>query len=135
METEKTHCGPADTPYWEGLAQGRLLMQHCDNCGRWRWPAVFRCGDCGAWAPPWREIAPEGAVYSWTRTWHPFAGASVATPFTTVLAALPGAGGRRLMGVLEGDESLLMVDAAVTGRIDTVGLGDRGLPLLRWALK
>lgn len=133
MDQIRAHAGPADTPYWQGLAEGRLLMQQCQGCGRWRWPAVFRCGDCGAWDPPWREVALEGVVYSWTKTWHPFGGTEgIGTPFVTVLAELPHAGARRLLGLLEGDEAALELGAPLKGGVGRTRFGDGNLPSLRW---
>ena len=64
----------ADQPYWDGLAQGRLVMPHCAGCGHWHWPAVWRCGECGSWDQVWAPLDPAGAIYTWTRTWHPFPG-------------------------------------------------------------
>ena len=133
MQQPAPHAGPADAPYWQGLAEGRLVMQQCQGCHRWRWPAAFRCGDCGTWDPAWREVPLEGVVYSWTKTWHPFGGTEgIGTPFVTVLAELPQAGNRRLMGLLEGDEARLGVGAPLSGRVDSTPFGDTQLPSLRW---
>jgi uncharacterized protein len=128
------HPGPADAPYWRELAKGRLVMQCCQGCGDWKFPPVYRCGDCGAWDPEWREVALEGVVYSWTKSWHAFGGTEGigALPYVTVLAALPQAGGRRLLGLLDGDEAKLALGAPLRGRIDTTLFGDKRLPSLRW---
>lgn len=133
MDDAALRTGPADAPYWHALSEGRLIMQKCQGCGEWKWPAVSRCGDCGTWEPEWHEIGLEGKLFSWTRTWHPFGGTEgIGTPFVTVLAYLPHAGDRRLLGLYEGDESLLALDLPLVGRIATTRFGDEDIPAIRW---
>ena len=33
-------------PYWSALAQGRLEVQQCLDCGRWTWPPRPVCSKC-----------------------------------------------------------------------------------------
>jgi uncharacterized protein len=127
--------GPADTPYWKALSKGRLTMQHCQGCGRWRWPACWRCGDCGTWAPQWEELPVEGEVFSWTRVHYAFAGAEgLKPPYVTVLAALPQADGKRLLGLYEGDEAELAIGKPLKGRIDRTTFRGDQIPVIRWRL-
>jgi len=124
----------AEGRYWEALAEGHLELPRCAGCGRWHWPAVWRCGDCGGWEHDWTATALAGSIFSWTRTWHHFDGAeSLAAPFVTVLVSLAG-GPVRLIGVLEGDETALRLGAPVTGRIDRTRFGDHAIPAIRWSL-
>lgn len=133
LDDAALRTGPADAPYWHALSQGQLIMQKCQGCDRWTWPAVSRCGECGTWEPEWQEIALEGKLFSWTRTWHPFGGTEgIGTPFVTVLASLPHAGGKRLLGLYEGDESMLALDLPLKGRIATTRFGEQDIPAIRW---
>lgn len=128
-----TSTKSADTPYWEGLRQGQLRLQQCQSCSTWHWPAVWRCGECGNWDPAWTDIVLEGEVYSWQTTWHPFGGTEhIGVPYTTVLAALPQAGGRRLLGLFEGDVAQLATGVALVGRIAETVIGGEAIPSLRW---
>lgn len=129
------HTTGADGPYWQALAEGRLELPRCEGCGRWHWPAVFRCGECGSWDHAWHAVEPEGTVFSWTRTWHAFDGsAGIGVPFVSLIVELPQAGGRRLLGLLEGDAARLRIGAKVRGRIDATEIwGDR-IPSLRWTI-
>jgi uncharacterized OB-fold protein len=137
---EKTDLGQAakysaalDAPYWEALREGRLVMQCCQTCETWHWPAKSRCAECGTWDPQWRETPMEGLAHSWAKTWYPFKGAEgLKTPFVTALVALPAAGGRRLMGLFEGDESVLALEAPLKGRLDWTDCGGRNVPCIRW---
>lgn len=91
----------AEAPYWEGLAEGRLMLPRCDRCARWMWPAGRRCGECGTIGMHWTEQPMAATVFSWTRTWHRFAlTEAFDLPFTTVLAGLDGSG-IRLLGRLD----------------------------------
>jgi uncharacterized OB-fold protein len=124
----------AEGRYWDALAEGRLVLPRCAGCGRWHWPAVWRCGDCGGWEHDWTPTALAGSIFSWTRTWHRFGGAeSLGSPFVTVLVSLAEVP-VRLLGVLEGDETALGLGAAVTGRIDHTRFGDNAVPAIRWSL-
>jgi uncharacterized OB-fold protein len=121
-----------DARYWEALSRGQLELPRCAACGRWRWPAPFRCGDCGSWSFDWQAVEMRGVIYSWTRTWHPFEGTEAfGSPFVTVSVALPQAGDIRLMGVLEG-EGEPAIGAPVAGHVAEAEVHGRSIPGLRW---
>jgi uncharacterized OB-fold protein len=135
MDKPAVASNSADAPYWEGLRQGRLSMQQCQRCATWHWPAVWRCGECGAWEPAWQDIALEGEVYSWQHTLHPFEGTEdIGVPYTTVLAALPQAGGRRLLGLFEGEYAQLATGVALSGSISETTIRGLTIPSLRWRI-
>ena len=52
-------------PYWDGLAQGRLLFQHCESCGHNWLPARDACPACLAPNPSWQPSGGTGRVVSW----------------------------------------------------------------------
>ena len=125
----------ADGPYWSALAEGDLALPRCAGCGRWHWPAVWRCGECGGWEHRWVRTPMNGRVYSWTRTWHRFAGAEVlGQPFVTVVVELPLASGLRLTGVLEGDGDAVAIGRAVSGTPGATPFDGLDIPTIRWRL-
>jgi uncharacterized protein len=125
----------ADGPYWTALSRGALALPRCAGCGRWHWPAVWRCGDCGSWEHDWRETPMAGRVYSWTRTHHAFAGAeALGRPFVTVVVELPEAGGLRLTGVLEGHTDAIAIGQSVVGSPNETPFGGLDIPTIRWRL-
>ena len=125
-----------DRPHWEGLRDGEVRVQRCARCGQWIWAPQPVCPRCHGFELSWPVVEPAGAVYSWTRTWQPFAPElSGHVPFVVVLAELPSAGGRRLLGVLrDGDGADVRIGPGGAGR-DRSGPPIRGgWPVLRWRL-
>jgi uncharacterized OB-fold protein len=53
-------------PFWEAAREHRLVLQHCDACGRVQHPPGPVCHRCRAAALSWREVAGRGRVYSYT---------------------------------------------------------------------
>lgn len=124
----------AEEPYWDGLAEGRLVLQQCQGCGKWNWPAVWRCGECGSWTQEWREQRLAGSIFTWTRTHHRFGGTEGLTlPFVTALVTLADVP-VRLQGLLEGEDVRLAIGAKVGGRIDGTPFGEARIPSIRWSL-
>jgi uncharacterized OB-fold protein len=125
-----------DLPFWEGMRVGELRLQRCSACRTWIWAPTWRCGHCGSWALDWEAVEPSGRVYSWIRSWQPFAPALAnLTPFVTLLVELPHAGDRRLIGLLVGDETGLSIGAPVDGVIQSASALTCGRPILRWRLR
>ncbi|HVW44865.1 MAG TPA: zinc ribbon domain-containing protein [Amycolatopsis sp.] len=130
--------GPAedgsDTPHWEGLREGELRIPRCDDCAEWIWPKRPICPRCHSFKVSWQAVEPAGRVFSWTRTWQPFAPEfSGHLPFVTVLAELPHAGGKRLLGVLlDADGVDPRAGEPVTAEFEAAP--DGGWPVLRWRL-
>jgi uncharacterized OB-fold protein len=123
-----------DIPFWDGLAEGRLLIQHCEGCGNWVWPTQWVCPECHRFEPAWAEVAARGTVFSWTRTWQPFSPEfAERSPFITVVVSLPGAGGRRLLGLLVGDDGVdPVLGEELEGVIQPPSELTGGVAVLRW---
>jgi len=54
-------------PFWDGLAEGRLVTTGCARCGRLSFPPRPVCRGCWSDEPEWRELRPHGVLYSYTR--------------------------------------------------------------------
>ena len=59
-------------PYWDGLKEGRLLLQKCGQCGKIRHYPRPLCDECFTFDVTWIEASGRGAVHSWTITHHAF---------------------------------------------------------------
>lgn len=124
-----------DTAHWEGLRAGRLLLQRCSQCTTWVWSPRPMCPGCHSFDLGFEAVDPLGTIYSWTRTWQPFTPEATGhVPYVVVLVELPGAGGRRVVGVLAHADGLTpRIGAAVRGTIEQPP-DDRYWPLVRWHL-
>src|SRR5438128_1909452 len=54
-------------PYWEALAERRILTQKCESCGRTRFPRMPSCPYCATPGGTDIEIDGKGVVYSFVR--------------------------------------------------------------------
>jgi uncharacterized protein len=55
--------GP-ERPFWEGLREGEIRVQHCLSCGHPRFPASRYCPQCHSPDSAWRAVVPKGEVES-----------------------------------------------------------------------
>lgn len=124
----------ADAPYWEGLAEGRLLLPRCSGCDRWVWPARHRCGECGAVGIRWVEREMRATVFSWTRTWHRFGlTEALDLPFTSIVASVADCG-IRLLGRLDDPERVdPVIGEPLQGRASETVVGNRSIPTIIWS--
>lgn len=128
----------ADGPFWDYLERREFRVPRCVGCGRWMWPAHYRCGDCGSWDQEWLERPLHGAVYSWTRTWYAFDRTQERAedvPYVVVLVEIPETDGARVLGVLSGSEDGLRIGAAVQGSICEPAPKAKGYPSVVWTLE
>jgi uncharacterized OB-fold protein len=63
---------PDTQPYWDGLKDGRLMLQSCGSCGRVRHYPRPVCPHCYSMDVRWVEAKGRGKVHSWTITHHAF---------------------------------------------------------------
>ena len=59
-------------PYWDGLKEGRLRLQHCTACGRVRHYPRPVCPHCFSLESEFRDAPGGGAIHTWTVCHHPF---------------------------------------------------------------
>lgn len=89
--------------FWDSVAENRLLLRHCDSCGRASLPPTVGCPYCAstAWHPV--EAGGKGKLYSWVvchRAMEPLFERDV--PYTIVAVELEE--GARLYGRLVNDD-------------------------------
>jgi uncharacterized OB-fold protein len=51
-------------PFFDGAREGRLMLQHCTDCGRWSFPVRERCPHCFAAGLEWRAASGRGTLYT-----------------------------------------------------------------------
>ena len=99
----------ADDPdtggFFEAASHGKLAIQLCRQCSEPVHLPLPRCPFCGSADLGWRNVAPDGRVYSWTVARHQIHPA-FAVPYTILLVELCEFPGVRLVGYLDGDPPL-----------------------------
>ena len=113
-------------PYWAALAEGRLEIQHCPDCGHWTWPARPICSWCQGEGMAWEQVSGAGEVHSWIVTHQPYGPAFVdQVPFTVALVRLDEQSDILIPGPLVSDVTLyqgLRVRAVPERVTDAVGV-------------
>ena len=76
-------------PYFAALADGRLDLQQCRECGHWTWPPRPICSFCQSDELAWRTANGTGEVHSWVVTHNIYGpGFAELVPYVTVLIRL-----------------------------------------------
>jgi uncharacterized OB-fold protein len=55
------------SPFFDGLGEGRLQVQRCEECGRARGHIGPICPYCGSQSFGWQTASGRGVVHSWIR--------------------------------------------------------------------
>lgn len=124
-------------PFWQGLQEGKLLIQCCASCGRLQWGPEWICHHCHAFDMTWRAVEPAGRIYSWERVWHPSHPAlKNACPYLVVLVDIDGADGARLAGnLLDDPRQTVAIGASVEGVFEHHRDAAAPFSLLQWRLR
>ncbi|MEA2318086.1 MAG: hypothetical protein QOD44_2275 [Solirubrobacteraceae bacterium] len=103
-----------NAPFFDGLAEGRLALQECGDCGRVRYPVAPVCPHCGGRALRWRELSGGGTVHSFIRYRRPYLPEFEAlVPYIVLCVELDE--GARLFGRLAGP-----AEAEVGARVQAI---------------
>lgn len=114
-------------PFWAAAAEGRLVVERCDDCGAESHPPRGICRACRGRSLTWVEITGPGTVHSFTvnhQRWLP----DLEVPYAVVLVEFADHPGVRVVGRLRGCEP----DAVAIGMAVAVGFepgpGDVAIP-------
>ena len=81
--------GAAGDLYRASAAAGRLCVQRCADCCRWRHPPRLWCTACGSDRAEYAPVSGRGRIFTWTVThqaFHPAFAADV--PYAVVVTEL-----------------------------------------------
>jgi uncharacterized protein len=59
-------------PYWDGMREGRFMLQHCASCGKVRHYPRPVCPHCFSMESEFKEASLGGTIHAWTICHHPF---------------------------------------------------------------
>ena len=109
---------PTSQPYWNALAQEKLLIQRCTACGTWVFYPRIRCTTCLSAHLEWQEVDPTGTLYTFSVAFHPTAPWFTADPpLVVAVVELPN-GVRMTTNVITDDVRSLSIGMALTGVFD-----------------
>jgi uncharacterized OB-fold protein len=57
---------PTSAPFWDGLKDGVVRLQRCDDCRGWVFYPRSRCSHCLSDALQWHEVSGAGTLYTFT---------------------------------------------------------------------
>ena len=57
---------PETKAFWEGAAQGRLLLKKCLACSQVHYYPRAICPFCGSDRTEWQQASGRGSIYSWS---------------------------------------------------------------------
>ena len=87
--------------FWSAAAEGRLVVEQCDDCGAYSFPPRGMCRNCHGRLLHPVEVKSRGRVYSYTvnyQRWMP----DLEVPYTIVLVEFQDHPGVRVAGRLRG---------------------------------
>ena len=125
-----------DAPYWQAAAEGRLVMQRCNDCGTWQWGPEWTCHKCHSFDLAFYEVPREARIYSYERVWHPVHPAlNEQGPYIVVLVEFPEHDGARMVGNLLGDpRQAVEIGAPVRAVFEHHEDAEPPYTLVQWAI-
>ncbi len=51
--------------FFDGAAEGKLMLQHCETCGKYSLTGVFYCPYCLS-SVQWKPSSGRGTIHTWT---------------------------------------------------------------------
>lgn len=64
---------PTSEPFWEGLRDGVVRLQRCNDCDSWIFYPRTRCSNCLSDALGWHDVSGAGSLYTFTIARQPTA--------------------------------------------------------------
>jgi uncharacterized OB-fold protein len=116
-------------PYWEGLAQGELRIQHCNACSKAVFYPRLICPHCHADQLSWIAASGKGTIYSYTVAHQGFGPFAADVPFVIAIVELEE-GARMMSRIVDASRERVAVGAAVRVTFESVG-EDLTLPYFR----
>jgi hypothetical protein len=102
---------PFDKTMWESIAEGKMKIQRCEECGTYRYPPGACCPNCLSTEMQWEEISGTGKVLSWI-TYHKQYLPAYPAP-TTVVAAMLDEGEILITNIDQTETKDLAVDRPI----------------------
>lgn len=116
--------------FWDGVSEGKLLVERCTSCETWIWQPRPLCPRCHSSDVEWHEVSGAARVVSWTALHPPVLPVwADSLPFVILLVELDDARGVRMIGQLVDDAGVLLCTNG-----DPEGINFRTPVSLRWRI-
>jgi uncharacterized OB-fold protein len=99
-------------PFWDAAKEERLVIQYCNDAGKYQWfphPVSMYTGKRNL---EWREVSGKGALYSWTVTNSAWPGHEERVPYICAYVDLDE-GPRMLCNLLNCDKDKVRIGMPV----------------------
>ena len=104
--------------FYDGLAKGKILGAKCNACGKWTFPPVTACRECGSQKISYKQISGDGTVYFYSTSMLPPKKFTKYSPYAYGLVELK-----------EGPAFFTMVEGLDASTPDKIAEGNKKLPL------
>ena len=94
---------PTSQPFWDALADERVVLQRCADCQAWIHYPRSRCPQCLSDRLDWHPVTGEGVIFTFTVTRQPTV-PSFADEVPQIIAVIELAEGVHLTSVIVGAE-------------------------------
>lgn len=121
------HPTQLSAPHWDGARVGRLMVQHCQDCGTYVFIPRHACNECFSPRLEWVESSGRGTVYSYTIIHRPMSPAFVA-PYCAAIIELEE-GWHMISHIV--DTAVDDVAVGMTVAVHYVDMGPVTLPMFR----
>ena len=109
---------PQTQPFWDALAEGRVVLQHCAECDRYVYYPRTHCPGCLTRDLEWHELSGNGVVHTYTVARRP-----TAPPWSEDVP--------QLIAVVELDEGPRLTTELVNVEPDAIEVGMRVQPVFQ----
>jgi uncharacterized protein len=103
--------------FYGGLAKGRILGSRCKECGKWTFPPLTACKECGSRKIEYKEVSGEGTVYYYSTSILPPKKFAPYSPYAYGLIELK-----------EGPTFMTMVEGLDASTPEKIEAGNKTLP-------
>lgn len=117
-------------PFWDGCAEGRLVLPRCRSCSTLIWYPRRFCPSCASTDVAWEAVSGRGAIYSFTVMRNGTGAYRSAAPYVLAYVELDE-GPRMLTNIVGVDPESVAIGQAVQVTFDPVADSDDALPRFR----
>ena len=120
-------------PFWDAVAEGRLLAQRCQQCGFYSHPPRIICNECHSFDLKWEPVSGKGKLYSYeVMHMQSITGFEDRVPYRTVLVELDEQPKLLFLGYLPGaDDGSLTLGMPMEVFFEKIEGTDQTLPQFR----